>query len=99
MRRVLCQAPFVQALSRWIPCCFTCALVKATGCEALAVDAAGVEGRGTRHGHPLQVLSKRKLITLVTGGHVAGWDDPRRVRRHPDGIHAMRVLRRAMQPS
>ncbi len=23
------------------------------------------------------VLSKRKLIRLVTGGHVAGWDDPR----------------------
>jgi glutaminyl-tRNA synthetase len=23
------------------------------------------------------VLSKRRLITLVTGGHVAGWDDPR----------------------
>jgi glutaminyl-tRNA synthetase len=23
------------------------------------------------------VMSKRKLLTLVTGGHVAGWDDPR----------------------
>lgn len=23
------------------------------------------------------VLSKRKLLTLVTGGHVSGWDDPR----------------------
>ena len=43
------------------------------------------------------VLSKRKLISLVTGRHVSGWDDPRMptlagVRRRGVPPEAMRLF-------
>ncbi|MCC6661447.1 MAG: glutamine--tRNA ligase/YqeY domain fusion protein [Phycisphaerales bacterium] len=61
------------------------------GRSALRADASthvGSASRPTRIHHPQQiefarlnlnytVLSKRKLIDLVQGGHVTGWDDPR----------------------